>query len=707
METTHPLPLHLSQVQQPRTTINRLHTLFHLTSLLALLYYRFTSLPQQYLNGFLPLFLWLLISSAELLHSFLWVLGQATRWRPLSRTVYPERLPQDQYLPPIDVFVVTADPVKEPTLGVMNTVISAMCLDYPTEKLSVYLSDDGSAPITLYGMKEACKFAKKWIPYCKKYEIKVRAPDAYFTSVDREDEKRCLNREFVIDRKEIESSYQEYKQRLEKARDNGDTNSSSGQDHHPVIEVIGDNVIDGEEKQPSMPLLIYVSRGKRQSQPHHFKAGALNVLLRVSGIISNAPYILFLDCDMYCNDPTTARQAMCFHMDPKISPSLAFVQFPHLFHNVNKNDIYNDLPNIAFKLQWLGMDGVQGPFLSGSCLYLKREALFRSPTQKDLGLIANTKYVGSSTEFISSLQDKKVKSYSNGNLSRESLDEARLLASCTYEQQTQWGEQIGFRYHTVVEDYFTGLFVHSQGWNSVYYYSTEPAFLGSIVTNLNDALIQSTRWNSGLLESLSGLPILCYATIPQLSLLHDIPLYPNTRDPWFTIFFLVYISWHFQHVFEVHLTGGSLKLWWNHLRIFMIKSVTSYFIACLEILMKVFGAKEIKFVPTNKAVDDEQVQRYEMGVFDFRATTRLILPLTTIVCLNIASFLFGIRRTFIRTTGYDMFGQTFLSLFVVVLNYPIVEGMIIRKDNGRVPIHVRILSGAFSAILFAYVLYKP
>jgi hypothetical protein len=31
--------------------------------------------------------------------------------------------------------------------------------------------------------------------------------------------------------------------------------------------------------QAKIPLLVYVSREKRPSHPHHFKAGALNVLV--------------------------------------------------------------------------------------------------------------------------------------------------------------------------------------------------------------------------------------------------------------------------------------------------------------------------------------------------------------------------------------------------------------------------------------------
>ena len=124
--------------------------------------------------------------------------------------------------------------------------------------------------------------------------------------------------------------------------------------------------------------------------------------LRVSALISNSPYILVLDCDMYCNDPKSARQAMCFHLDPKLSPDLAFVQFPQRFHNLCDKDIYDSefrhawvfnlstlmilWSNLCFRLnnlilfqeKWEGLDGLNGPILSGSGFYMKREALYRS-----------------------------------------------------------------------------------------------------------------------------------------------------------------------------------------------------------------------------------------------------------------------------------------------------------------------------------------
>ena len=61
--------------------------------------------------------------------------------------------------------------------------------------------------------------------------------------------------------------------------------------------------------------------------------------------------------------------------------------------------------------------------------------------------------------------------------------------------------QAGFLYASVVEDYFTGFAsLHCKGWNSVYCKPPRPQFLGSGITNLNDLLVQGTRWSSGLLD---------------------------------------------------------------------------------------------------------------------------------------------------------------------------------------------------------------
>ena len=82
----------------------------------------------------------------------------------------------------MDIFVCTADPAMEPPVMVINTVLSVMAYDYPQEKLSVYLSDDGGSDLTFYALLEASRFAKHWITFCKKFNVEPRSPAAYFAS---------------------------------------------------------------------------------------------------------------------------------------------------------------------------------------------------------------------------------------------------------------------------------------------------------------------------------------------------------------------------------------------------------------------------------------------------------------------------------------------------------------------------------------------
>ncbi|BBH01868.1 cellulose synthase like G1, partial [Prunus dulcis] len=510
---------------------------------------------------------------------------------------------------PVDVFICTADPEKEPTVGVMNTVLSAMAMDYPPEKLYVYLSDDGGAAVTLKGMREAWRFAKWWLPFCRRYGIKCRAPEAYFSA--EEEDSDFGGSEFIQEREDIKV----------------------------IQETSSDDAIQ-ENETKNMPLLVYVSREKRPSHPHHFKVGALNVLLRVSGVISNSPYMLGLDCDMHCHDPSSARQAMCFHLDPKISPSLALVQFPQKFHNISNNDIYDSQLRSIF-----------------------------------------------------------------------------------------W---VGFMYGSVLEDYFTGFRLHCKGWISVYCNPPRPQFLGSGITNLDEFLVQLTRWTSGLVDVAISkfcplvygplktytfvqsmcyadlalfpifyfLPLWCFATIPQLCLLNGIPLYPEVSNSYFIVFSFVFLSSISKHLYEVLSTGFTFRHWINEQRIWMMKSVTSHLYGSWDAFMKKIGMREASFFPTNKVDDVEQLKRYNMGVFDFQTSILFLAPMAALVILNMASFAVGISRVIFLGELDKFFIQVFIPFYVILMNYPIVEGMLIRKDRGRIPPSVTLLSAIISLIFY-------
>ncbi|CAK9165438.1 unnamed protein product [Ilex paraguariensis] len=701
------LTLHTCTVQQTRLTINRVHSFFHFTAILALLYYRISHL----IHGDVPVFACGLLTASELLFTFIWILTQAFRWRPVVRSVKPENLRRNQEFPGVDVLICTADPKKEPVIEVMNTVLSSMALDYPPEKLAVYLSDDGGSALTLYAMREACSFARSWLPFCRKYGIKTRCPEAYFSSLG-DDERLLWGDEIKEVEEKIKAKYELFKRNVEKCG----IDDSVAHNRPPHIEVIHDINKHGgnEDDQTKMPLLVYVSREKRPSYPHRFKAGALNALLRVSGIMSNAPYILVLDCDMYCNDPSSAKQAMCFHLDPNKSSSLSFVQFPQIFYNVSKNDIYDGQARSAFKTKYQGMDGLRGPVCSGTGYYLKKQSLYCSPNKEDEFLHEAQKNFGFSSKFNASLKgsnEQHIKGY--GTISYETLEEAKILATCTFEQNTRWGKEIGYSYDCLLESTFIGYLLQCKGWESVYLYPKRPCFLGCTTIDMKDAMVQLMKWASELVQvgfsrfspltygmsRMSILQSMCYAyfafthlncvavilygTIPQLCFFTGIPLYPKVSDPWFPVFGIIFMSSVCQHLYEVLSSGGSVRTWWNEQRIWIIKTVTACLFGCIDALLKRLGIAKATFRLTNKAIDQEKLEKYEKGKFDFEGAKMFMIPLRVLVVLNVVCFIVGLKRMVTERNFEEMFGQFFLSSFILVVSYPILEGMVPKRGKSK------------------------
>ncbi|KAK4486998.1 hypothetical protein RD792_006313 [Penstemon davidsonii] len=650
MDNTKSLPLHKIHVRKREMTANRLHIFIQGIALLALFYYRATTLSRIIQTKESPIIPYILIFGSEIFLTFMWFLHRPAKWRPVKRTPYPERLPGDEKLPRIDVFVCTTDPSKEPSLGVMNTVISAMALDYPTKKIAVYLSDDGGSYVTYEAMKEAWKFAKWWIPFCKKYDVKVRCPEGYFTTAESSFGEFTSSKEYLEDHKEIEERYDEFKEALEKNSVNA--SSSVSREHPPKIEVINNangnkwEVINNSSGSSSdsdnneeMPLLVYVAREKKPSQFHNFKAGAINVLLRVSAIISNAPYFLVLDCDHYCSDPTSARQAMCFYVDPEISPKLAWVQFPQNFHSISDHDIYDG----RLHYYWLG-----------------------------------------------------------------------------------------FRYFSVVEDTMTSLILHTKGWISVLVDPARKCFLGSCTTSLNDMLVQQTRWSFGLMQiALSKVSPLIYgplkmsplqsifygsismdplyvvpfyglALIPQICLFYGVPLYPKVSDPFFFVFAFVFLNAQFKFLHDIISNDDPIRTWLYEYRVWMMKSGACYFYATLNAILDKIGMNEADFSLTNKDIDNEQAQRYEKGIYDFQVSARLLAPLCSLYIVNVVAFVIGISRIFCCHSANDLFAQAFISLFGIIVNTHLLEGMIFRQDKGRVSSSISLTSAMISAIILGF-----
>jgi len=93
-------------------------------------------------------------------------------------------------LPPVDIIITTADPFKEPAIITANTVLSVLAIDYPVQKFACYISDDGASTITFYSLVETLRFAKRWVPFCRKFDIETRAPFMYFSKQSAQHSKK-------------------------------------------------------------------------------------------------------------------------------------------------------------------------------------------------------------------------------------------------------------------------------------------------------------------------------------------------------------------------------------------------------------------------------------------------------------------------------------------------------------------------------------
>jgi len=135
--------------------------------------------------------------------------------------------------------------------------------------------------------------------------------------------------------------------------------------------------------------------------------------IRVSAVLTNAPFMLNLDCDHYINNSKAIREAMCFLMDPQVGRKVCYVQFPQRFDGIDAHDRYANRNTVFFDVSLLlahadqinherasdqsmgsefltlvalllvinqinmkGLDGIQGPVYVGTGCVFRRQALY-------------------------------------------------------------------------------------------------------------------------------------------------------------------------------------------------------------------------------------------------------------------------------------------------------------------------------------------
>ncbi|XP_056698383.1 cellulose synthase-like protein D1 isoform X2 [Spinacia oleracea] len=397
------------------------------------------------------LWLWGLSIVCEIWFAFSWLLDQLPKLNPIDRAVdlaalkekFEQPSPTNPHsrsdLPGIDIFVSTADPDKEPPLVTANTILSILAVEYPVEKVSCYISDDGAAILTFEAMAEAISFGELWVPFCRKHNIEPRNPDTYF-NLKKDPTINKKKPDFVKDRRWIKREYDEFKVRInglpdaikkrcdmlnskdqlqrsvsttssdkdginheqlevqqatwmadgthwpgtwyQKAPDHskGDHAGilqimSKAPDIDPVFGHFDEKRLDFTGVDTRLPMFVYVSREKRPGFDHNKKAGAMNALVRSSAILSNGPFILNLDCDHYFYNSMAIREGMCYMMD-RGGDRICYVQFPQRFEGIDPSDRYANHNTVFFDGNMRALDGLQGPVYVGTGCMFRRYALY-------------------------------------------------------------------------------------------------------------------------------------------------------------------------------------------------------------------------------------------------------------------------------------------------------------------------------------------
>uniref|UniRef100_A0A0D9X062 Uncharacterized protein n=1 Tax=Leersia perrieri TaxID=77586 RepID=A0A0D9X062_9ORYZ len=739
--------------------------------------------------------LWTMSMTGDVWFGFSWVLNQLPKLNPIKRVPDLAALADwhgsSGELPGIDVFVTTVDPVDEPILYTVNSILSILAADYPVDKYACYLSDDGGTLVHYEAMVEVAKFAELWVPFCRKHCVEPRAPENYF-AMKTQAYKGGVPGELMSDHRRVRREYEEFKVRIDSlfstirqrsdaynAKHAGENatwmadgthwpgtwfepveNHRRGQ-HAGIVQVIldhpnckprlglpasVDNPFDFSGIEVRLPMLVYISREKRPGYNHQKKAGAMNVMLRVSALLSNAPFVINFDCDHYTNNSQAFRAPMCFMLDLHHGgDDTAFVQFPQRFDDVDPTDRYANHNRVFFDGTMLSLNGLQGPSYLGTGTMFRRVALYGvepprwGAASRQIKDMNKANKFGTSTPFIGTMLDgaNQERSITPPAVIDESVScELAALTACAYEDGTSWGRDVGWVYNIATEDVVTGFRMHRQGWRSVYASMEPAAFRGTAPINLTERLYQILRWSGGSLEmffshsnallagcrlhplqrvaylNMSTYPIVtvfifAYNLFPVMWLVSE-QFYIQRPFGTYLLYLVGVIAMiHVIGMFEVKWAGITLLDWCRNEQFYMIGATGVYPTAVLYMALKLVTGKGIYFRLTSK-----QTTACSGDKFADLYTVRwvpLLIPTILILVVNVAAVGVAVGKAaacgVISEPGrLAALGMVF-NVWILVLLYPFALGIMGQWGKRPAVLFVAMVM-AVAAVALMYVVFR-
>lgn len=127
----------------------------------------------------------------------------------------------------------------------------------------------------------------------------------------------------------------------------------------------------------------------------------------------------------------------------------------------------------------------------------------------------------------------------------------------------------------------------------------------------------------------------------------------------------------------------------------LYRRTSSFLFGFIDTIMKQLGFSESAFVITAKVAEEEAAERYNEEVMEFGVDSPMFLLLGTLGMLNLFSFVAAVMRLAFGDGGVDfqtMGMQFVITGVLVVINWPLYKGMLLRKDKGKMPMSVTVKS---------------
>jgi len=143
--------------------------------------------------------------------------------------------------------------------------------------------------------------------------------------------------------------------------------------------------------------------------------------------------------------------------------------------------------------------------------------------------------------------------------------------------------------------------------------------------------------------------------------------------------------------------GGTIKGWWNELRMWVYKRTSSYLFAFVDTMLKIFGFSNSAFIISAKVAEENVSQRYEKEILEFGNSSPMLTLLATFAMLNLFCLVgMLLRKVVLSGASVRIFEamllQVLLSGVLVLINIPIYQGLFLRRDKGRLPRSVAVTS---------------